>query len=373
MISPGSVSIKIEGFNRARLLSELRKEEIKVSRVRDISRREFALSVRKKDLQKTFAILDRMCYNYSTTGISESEKTLFGFLKRAGLFAGVLIFGIMLSFSRGYVWRIEISGNDNVPDKLIENALAANRIAVGKKLSLFDKDSVEASVRAIDGINLVSCYLRGTTVVVEVFESAAVSPPLSFSDTDILSGFDATVTRVITREGTALVKPGQNVFAGTPLIGAYRLGEEGADPIPSRASGIVYGKVAYTFSVTVAEEWYEYVPEKVSVRTRVKLFGLTLGKKLPKGENYEITETTRKLNVFLPVSVKTARIVKMKKQKMTAPVEELAQKAEDEIVLSFINEHAPTGFKSSRTVRALGGGLHAVNVFIEAETVIGGA
>ncbi len=372
-MNASGVKLRVEGFNHARLLTRLQREQISVLRFVRENAREFSFWVYKKDKQKTFAILNELCYTYNVVGEKGLKKSLLSLCKRAGLLAGIVVFSVAVAFSRNYIWRVEITGNENIPDKVIENVLATQNIAVGKKLSRFDADAVCAAVRAIDGIKLVSSERKGTTVFVEVFESDRVAPPLAYQDTDIVSQFDATVTRVIAREGTALEKQGQHVFRDTPLIGAYRKTEEGVDPVPTHASGIVYGKVAYTESVTVATEWMERVPVSSKRYTRLHLFGLTIGKKLPSGAGVEIAESSSKLNVFLPVRVSTARITQTELRKKTATADELAERAENEVLLGFISEHAPTGYSATRTVRDIGGGLYLVNVFVEAEIVIGGA
>lgn len=368
------VSLRCEGFNHAKLMSALQAQAVHASDYTRLSGREFTFAVAKKDLRKTFAILEDMCYTYSVADVSRVAKTARTALWRLGFAVSLLVFSVLVAFSRGYVWRLEITGNQAVPDKVIENALADHNIAVGKKLSAFDADALSAAVRAVDGITLASVRRVGTTVYVEVFESDPAAPPLPSSNSDIVSRYDAVVTRVIARQGTALVKAGDNVFAGTPLIGAYRKNsEEGAEPLPGPASGIVYGKVAFTYSQTVATEWWESVPKSTRRRTRLRLFGLTIGKK-PKSEaGAEVVETERKFNVFLPISVITSRVTVFERQKRTADIEDLAQKAQDEALAAFIHGEQTSGFTAHRTVRDLGGGLYRVNVFIEAEMVIGGA
>lgn len=367
-----SVRIEAEGFNHARLFNNLSCAGIEVMRISSGEGRKFAFTVLKKDMRKTFAILDEMCYNYSAVSFSGGMARVRALLCRLGLIVGIIAFSLPLALSRGFVWKLEIDGNDVVPDKVIENVLGENGVSVGKKLSGFDPEKLSAAVRAIDGISLASVYRRGTTVAVEVFEGERESDKLVFSDTDILSGYDATVTRVVTREGTALVEVGQNVFAGTPLIGAYRAPLEGEEPIVCKASGIVYGRAAFTYSKTVATEVYERTPISVKRRTRLKLFGLTVGKKPACGKGFEIEETSRKLDAFLPIEVISSRVTEFSERKVTLPIEKLAQQAEDEFTLGFIEANSPSGYKSSRTVRELGGGLYRVNVFIEAEIVIGG-
>ncbi len=121
--------------------------------------------------------------------------------------------------------------------------------------------------------------------------------------------------------------------------------------------------MAFTKSVVVATERYEQTAVKTEEYTLIEFFGLTVGKKPPSGAGLIVTERTEKLNVFLPVSIK---------RKVTVPVDELAQRAEDEFVSEFIHSRVSSGLTVSRSVRELGGGTYRVSVFITAETVISG-
>lgn len=76
--------------------------------------------------------------------------------------------------------------------------------------------------------------------------------------------------------------------------------------------------------------------------------------------------------MFLPVSIKRVTVTQTEMRKVTVPVDELAQRAEDEFVSEFIHSRVSSGLTVSRSVRELGGGTYRVSVFITAETVISG-
>lgn len=364
--------ITVEGPSRARLLSRLNKEGVPVRDFSAESSRIFWFIIEKKHMRKTFAILDELCYNYKVSESGGVLALLKSLVSRLGFAVAAAVLIAALCVAQGYVWRVRIVGNEQIPDAVIEKALSEQNISAGKKKSEFDPDKAAAAVRAIDGIKLASCTLVGTTVTVEVHESSPTAPPMSFVDGDITADCDATVTRVIARAGTPLVRVGQNVFAGTPLIGAYRIGAEGEE-IHVQASGVVYGKVAYTRSVTVATETYELTEVSSKKYTRLSLFGLTVGKKPTSDEGTFIEEHESKFDVFLPIGVIHSRVVKTELRKVTVTAEQAAKKAVDEIVLSFIDERVTSGYDVTSTVREIGGGFVTVNVFIEAEMVIGGA
>lgn len=368
----GCVRLRAEGYNQLRLLNALSGEGIDVFDFLREKPTECLFSVSKKDALKTFAILNEMCYTYRVvqdTGAVALFKTA---ARRSGLLLTVALLTACILFLRGFMWRVEIVGCDAVPQKTVERVLAECGVKTGGKISSFDAQATEAAVRGIEGVKLASVRRSGTTVRVEVFESDEVSPPLAESTTDILSSFDATVTRVVAREGTPLVKAGQHVFAGTPLIGAYRLGIDG-EQILSPASGIVYGRVTHTVSVTVSQDRYVYVPAGTRRRTLLRVFGLTIGKPLQASGGTTVESRSAKLDAFIPVTVIRQDAVTYEKRLLHESAEALAQKEAQKALAEFVSRVASTGFTTSHTLRDLGGGQFRVNVFIEAEAVIGGA
>ena len=368
----GRVRIDCEGRNLALLTDRLCRSGIDISGFKRGEGRKFYFFVQKKDIAKTFAILDETCYNYSTRGVTELTLAFRELLRRTALVVAVIAFSVLVMLSRTFIWRVEIAGNDAVPDKVIANALSELGIARGKRTSVYDEQKVNAALRSIDGVKMVSSRLVGTTVKVEVYESSEVAPPLTTVDGDILSKFDATVTRIVSSSGTALVEPGQNVFVGTPLIGAYRVTQEGEPPIACKAGGVVYGRVAHTETVVAATESYEEVPVSSKSYTRVGIFGLWIGKR-PSLERGSCAATkTEKFSTFLPIKVERTVVTKTTARKVERSLEELTERAENRVSAEFIAAYTPTGgYTVSSSVRDIGGGAYEISVFIEAETVIG--
>ena len=366
------VRIDCEGRNLALLTDRLCRNGVDISGFKRGEGRKFVFFVQKKDLAKTFAILDETCYNYSTQGVTELTLTFRELLRRTALPIALIVFSVLAMLSRMLIWRVEIAGNDAVPDKVIVNALNDLGVSRGKRTSAYDEQAVNAALRNIDGIKMVSSRLVGTTVKVEVYESSAVAPPLTSQDSDVLSEFDATVTRIVASSGTALVKPGQNVFAGTPLIGAYRTAAEGEPQVPCKAGGVVYGIVAHTETVVAASETYEEVPAGSKTYTRIGIFGLWIGKR-PSTERGSYAATkTEKFSAFLPIKVERTVVTKTTSRKVERSVEELIERAETKVSAEFITAFSPTGgYKVSSAVRDIGGGAYEISVFVEAETVIG--
>ena len=79
--------------------------------------------IRKKDMPKAIAILDEMCYNYDAGEKYGMGRRMAFWLSRAGLLLGAVASVAGLYISYGYVWRIEIDGNEKLSAAAIESAL----------------------------------------------------------------------------------------------------------------------------------------------------------------------------------------------------------------------------------------------------------
>ena len=131
----------------------------------------FEFWVRKKDGKKTFAILDELCYNYSAAKHTQGARLLLQGVRRLGLLLGTVIFAVLLVISHGYVWKIDITGNSEVPTKIILNELKSEGCRVGKKTADLNYTQLSSAVQEIDGVKFASVYRVGTTVKVEIYEA----------------------------------------------------------------------------------------------------------------------------------------------------------------------------------------------------------
>ena len=370
----GLLRLRIFGFNQMRLIRALTDESVQIHDFQKISAHEMCFSVQKKHSGKTFAILEKMCYNYKVEARSDLPALGLKALARVGLIVGTVVFSVVLTLLFSLIWNVEIVGNEKVDDLTIERTLASCGVARYSKRKNLELDKLRNVLNSIDGVLESSVELSGGTVRVEIVEDTQYVPQTSPQFSDICAEYDATVSRIITKAGTAQVQIGSRVQKGETLIGAYRTDAEG-NRESQEAKGEVYGKVAFTRTETFS------VLEQVAVRTGrtyksscYKLFGLNMAGKEKHGfDSFETeTETVDVFSdLFIPLKlVRTVFYETVLQEQRYDPTE----RAEYFLSLT-INEIAikagGSDIDATYTIKQISENDYRVTVYLQAEILIG--
>lgn len=322
--------------------------------------------IRKKDLRKAIAILDEMCYNYQTGDTFGIGRKCAFWAARAGLIIGAVASAVFLNIAYGYVWRIEISGNDKLSAAAVESALKSAGISVGKKKSELSASRVVSALGKLDGIVDASCEIAGTTLRVRVLESEDYA--IHEKSGAYVSAYDATVTRIVMRSGTAVVKRGDVVGAGDALASGDVYSTTGELLYTDECDAEVYGNVSVTFVAEVSDSTVEYKRTgRRSDKTVFELFGCRLGKARSPYRSYETVAHTANYNVLIPLYVTTYSFYETAAVERERDVKEAAEayaatKIEE---MRFIGD-----FEYSYNIRPSDAGLYSVHLFLSGETLI---
>lgn len=324
------------------------------------------LKIRKKDLRKAIAILNDLCYNFSVGKSFGAGRAAAFVIARAGLAVGAGLAVVLLALSYGYVWRVNISGNERLTTAAIASALTASGIKSGLKKSTVDCERVSAIVNGIDGVSDASCEIVGTTLRVYVLESKEFVERSSFGA--YYSEYDATVTRIVARSGNPTVKRGDVVKAGDMLIDGQILSTTGEPLMVIECDADVYGQIALTFGAEFGSTAIEYRRTgNVVEKTGMRLFGHELFKTSAPFESYESESYTANYDVLLPLYVTHYKFYETAPVEVTVDPDDAAQafaarKTEE---LGFIGQ-----FESSYTVTQSVSGLYSVHLFLSGEALI---
>lgn len=322
--------------------------------------------IRKKDMRKAVAILDEMCYTYkvgATFGIGR-----FGafWLARLGLVLGAVISVVCLNIAYGYVWRVEISGNEKLSDAAISSVLASVGISAGRKKSELSSSAVSAAVSGMDGVADATAEIIGTTLYVYVLESKDYTVREKYAAYD--SAFDATVTRIVMRSGTASVKRGDVVKRGDILASGDTYSTAGELLYTGECDAEVYGNVSITIAADISPVVVEYRRTGRSVKkTGIELFGLKLFNTSSPYASYESVVKTANYDVLLPLYVTTYEYCETEPVQIERDIDELAKsfataKADE---MNFVGD-----FEASYTIKPSVSGLYSVHLFLSGETLI---
>lgn len=324
------------------------------------------IKVAKKDAVKAIAIFDKMCYNYSVGQSYGIGRTLAFLPARIGLLIGVVSAVLASSAMTLRVWRIDIDGNDAIPTPTIMRALHQAGFSPGVKKSEFDVQTLVSALTLVQGVADASVEVVGTTARVHVLESSENEIHNKF--TSFVSAYDATVTRVAVRSGTALVKRGDVVAKGDVLCDGAVYSSTNELMYVGECDADVYGNVAITFSANVSEYGIEYVRTgRVKTKKSWQLFGYNVFNHSSPFASYETVVTKANYDVLIPLIVSTYNYYETEPTQVERDIDKLAkefmsQKTEE---MSFIGD-----FKADYTVKPTDYGMHEVHVFLSGEALI---
>lgn len=362
------VTLEINGFNQTRLLKELTDGGVKIAGIRRFGSGRMHIRIRKKQREKTFAICESMCYTYSVVSRDGFFAFFSGNLRRAGIVVGTVLCAACTFFMSGFVMKIDVNGLENIAKTEFLTYLSESGLEVGSRISALDREEIRKVVNDFEGIAESGVEIKGTTVVINVVEREETFPRVELKP-QLISRYDARVTRIICSSGTAKVKTGQIVKKGDTLIEGAVYDQNGESLDFPGALGVVYGQVVYsqTFTVTADAYVYRRTGNKKTVTT-FSVAGLKAGKNKSPYASYESVTTVRTLSGFLPVKVEQTVYYETEAVKEERSVKEITASCVDEALMQFTGPDENLYYKTH--VEELCPGTYNVSVYIEAETII---
>jgi similar to stage IV sporulation protein len=246
----GSTRFAVSGFNLSKLINKLNKDGIRLFNVKT-GNRTLVFSAKTANKHKIIAIFEELDYNYKIieqTGARAFARALADY---AGALVGAVVVIVYIAISASTLNSIEVtlpSRESEVLRLLSENGIKKGAVAAG-----IDVKGLERDLLSLDGVSFVSVRLKGNRLYVDLKSSLDEPRIEEFPVAGFVTAArKAVVSRVVVYDGTALVKIGEVVEVGDPLIAPYST-VNGAR-LDGYASGIVFGKTYYT-----AEMLYEGV------------------------------------------------------------------------------------------------------------------
>lgn len=243
----------------------------------------------------------------------------------------------------GFIWNIEVTGNNTIPTSELTSLLNNNGLNIGMLKQKVDTKNIINTIRLQRGdIAWIGIKIHGTNVIVEVVEAAKKPEIVDAQDyCNIVSDKDGIVTKINAENGTALVKEGDVVKKGTVLIGGWLEGKyTGTRYVPSQ--GEIQAKVWYSKKEKIAlkQEVSESTgKEKNTYSIQINNLKINLPKRVPNFENYDTINENKKLklfsNFYFPIEFCKTTYKEVKKKEVIYSVEEakaiVVKKLEEEL------------------------------------------
>jgi hypothetical protein len=224
--------LRIVGAFPERALYRLQNAGVSVYKAKKMQKNCLELQVKRKDIQKVFAIFENVCYNrgantsYSVQRVSavglarvvEFARKRWGFLLGAGLFA-----------IGSYATDSLILGVDFSASNVYAREARATLAEYGIKPFAFyrsgSEDIISAKLLVLRDVEFCSVRREGRRVVVEM--RLGKDEREEYAQGDMIAKRSGTVRSVTVLKGTPLKKAGDTVIAGESLAGAYYETESG--------------------------------------------------------------------------------------------------------------------------------------------------
>ena len=252
-------------------------------------------------------------------------------------FSLILIIVAIISLSN-FVWNIEVIGNEKIDKEEIIQTLKKEGLEVG---TLKDKVNTKEIINKMrldrNDLAWIGIDIRGTNAIVKVVE-ADKKPDIIKEDEycNIVATKAGIIEKVNAINGTPLVKRGDVIKEGTPVIGGWLEGKyTGIRYV--HANGSVQAKVWYTQNEKV--ELNQVISrktenEETKYSVRINNFTINFYKTLSKFKKYDTIEQNKKIKLFsdfyLPIEIIQKNNYELVEETITYTKEQAKQKAEEE-------------------------------------------
>jgi len=258
--------------------------------------------------------------------------------KRRGLLVGLLLFGVFLAVMSGFIWRVEVGGNEKVEDSEVIAALERIGVKPGAwRSSINVRECERMAMLQLREISWIALNIEGSTVHVELSESM---PPPPMIDPDIpcnvVAGATGQIVKLQVFAGQALLREGDTVMAGDIIVSGIKEDRLGQN-LFRHALASVRARVEPELTVEVPLAQTEY-RQTGDTRTRryIQSLGFDLPFFLPRGipAPYRVERSSQPVTVLgaeMPVSIFREDYILMEEVPVTCTEEQAKQLALTEL------------------------------------------
>lgn len=187
--------------------------------------------------------------------------------KRVAFLLGFAIASVLLYIMSLFVWEIKVSGENTLVADNVLKQIEKNYVALGTLKSHVNCHELEEKLRKdFAEISWVSCELKGTGLTIYLEEGMAPKKKTEDTPGDMVALKDAVITKMVTRQGTPVVKVKDTVKKGEILISGtvyiYDDNNEILETSYIAADGDVYGNVKENYEDFIDLKYYKKIYDK---------------------------------------------------------------------------------------------------------------
>lgn len=180
---------------------------------------------------------------------------LYPLKNRIGFSVGIVLFIIIINTLSGFVWNIQIVGNNEIECKQIIDFLEEQNFGTGTLWKSADKNKIEDTMMAtFDNLAWVHINAIGTTAKIELQEAEPKPVIEDTTITNLTATKDGEIIYAMVRDGWQLAFVGDSVTKGETLVAGMNDVEKKKENFYTHASGDFVAKVQEPIKLTVSRE-----------------------------------------------------------------------------------------------------------------------
>ena len=236
---------RVSGRNRPLLINRMNKAGIALLKMQIIGEKEAEITIYAKDRVKYFAICENLCYN-KLIGAGGLLAPVYRILNAPQVIVGAVVFIVALIVGSNLYLGNELVDDSQIYRAQIDEAFEKADIGMFGVFTGNDLKAVEDHIKNATNANFVKVEKSGNRAIITAY--AAISPPekIQSSSKDIIADGDCVIIKITAYSGTPLVKEGDKVVKGQPLIGAYDILKD-ESKAPCAITGYVLAEKTFTF------------------------------------------------------------------------------------------------------------------------------
>lgn len=231
-------TIKVDGLNLNRLISEISNNKIKLLKVVKESHEKMVFEISSKEYKKLIDLKIAACYNIVVVNERPKASFLSMIVKRCGLIVGIAIMLMQIVCFNSRIWVINVDCGQQASEvdaQQVKDFLMSMGVCVGCKLELEPKDVEKQLLKQLSNASNVVVQKDGVKLSVTIKQGEEKH---KLSDATIVSMFDGVIKSINYKSGILLVNIGESVTKGQSLIIPGKVGD-----LYSEANGEVLAKV----------------------------------------------------------------------------------------------------------------------------------
>lgn len=250
------VKIKATGDGAERITVAAMERKIFAKNVKYVKNGCF-LTIDAVDEQKFFAISRNMCYNVERIGYTGRFAFFKKLLKSAGAVFGAAAFITFVFLCDAVVGEIVYKGDAAAFRRQIVSVLKLNGVEKGKICKADCSSLGEKIVISTDGISYATVTKSGRRIIVDVKSDEEKLDPIDVSKDEILSPADGKILRLNVLSGIAVVKIGDEVKKGQPIISGQYVHDDKTIKTYALGEAVIETKFVYEYESAGKGKQYE--------------------------------------------------------------------------------------------------------------------